>query len=160
MQYFYKLHTVFQYVAAVHSIFKFLHSIFKHSISRSRNILFLEVATQYFSKLQHLPRWTQGHFPPSLFHSPSLPTDPQSSRSLITKTCINFREEVKYYFADFVRKRGGGRGTPQIRNCFFAENIARKRGGGCFLGKNTIFSPFLRKKFRANVRKGGGGEPP
>ena len=32
----------------------------------------------------------------------------------------NLREDFKYYFADFVRKRGGG-GTPQIRNPLFAE---------------------------------------
>ena len=38
------------------------------------------------------------------------------------------REDFKYYFADFVRKRGGG--TPQIRNSFFAENFVRKGGEG------------------------------
>ena len=152
MQYFYKLHTVFQYVAAVHSIFKFLHSI-----SRSRNILFLEVATQYFSKLQHLPRWTQGHFPPSLFHSPSLPTDPQSSRSLITKTCINFREEVKYYFADFVRKRGEV--PPKSVTAFSPKILSVKGEGGVFWVK-TQFLALFEEKFRANVRKGGGGVPP
>ena len=36
-----------------------------------------------------------------------------------------FREGVKYYFADFVRKGGGG-GTPQIRNSLFAEYFVRK----------------------------------
>ena len=36
------------------------------------------------------------------------------------KTQEHFRETVKYYFADFVRKRGGG-GTPQIRKSLFAE---------------------------------------
>ena len=30
------------------------------------------------------------------------------------------RERVKYYFADFVRKGGGG-GTPQIRNPPFSD---------------------------------------
>ena len=34
-----------------------------------------------------------------------------------TSWCI--REAVKYYFADFVHKGGGG--TPQIRNSFFAR---------------------------------------
>ena len=43
--------------------------------------------------------------------------------------CICLREEVKYYFADFVRKGGGG-GTPQIRNSFFAEDFVRKGGRG------------------------------
>ena len=36
---------------------------------------------------------------------------------------------VEYYFADFVRKGGGG-GTPQIRNPLFAENFFRKGGEG------------------------------
>ena len=64
-------------------------------------------------------------------------------------------EDIKYYFADFVRKGGGG--TPQIRNSLFAENFVRKGGEGgtphvrnLFLGpkrgvfwaKNTIFSTF------------------
>ena len=39
------------------------------------------------------------------------------------------REAVKYYFADFVRKRGGGGNTPQIRNPLFAEIFIRKRRG-------------------------------
>ena len=66
------------------------------------------------------------------------------------------RENFKYYFADFVRK-GGGRGTPQIRNSLFAENFVRKGGEGgtphirnlffgpktgVFWAKNTIFSTF------------------
>ena len=40
--------------------------------------------------------------------------------------CMNdrLREPVKYYFADFVRKGGGG--TPQIRNFFFARKKIRK----------------------------------
>ena len=38
------------------------------------------------------------------------------------------REPFKYYFADFVRKGGGG--TPQIRNSFFAGKKIRKGGGG------------------------------
>ena len=61
-------------------------------------------------------------------------------------------EPVKYYFADFVRKGGGG--TPQIRNPLFAENFVRKGGrgvppksvtyffwpkSGVFWAKNTIF---------------------
>ena len=33
-----------------------------------------------------------------------------------------FREDVKYHFADFVRKGGS---TPQIRNPLFAENFVR-----------------------------------
>ena len=47
------------------------------------------------------------------------------------------REDVKYYFADFVRKGGEG-GPPQIRNSFFAEKFRQGgRGGG---------EPHLRKK--------------
>ena len=38
------------------------------------------------------------------------------------------REDFKYYFADFVRKGGGG--TPQIRNPLFAKIFVRKGGGG------------------------------
>ena len=38
---------------------------------------------------------------------------------------------VKYYFADFVRKGGGG-GTPQIRTPLFAEDFVRKGGGGAY----------------------------
>ena len=38
------------------------------------------------------------------------------------------REAVKYYFADFVRKRGGG--TLQICNPLFAEIFIRKEGEG------------------------------
>ena len=34
---------------------------------------------------------------------------------------VGVRGDVKYYFADFVRKEGGG--TPQIRNPLFAEKI-------------------------------------
>ena len=41
----------------------------------------------------------------------------------------SLREAVKYYFADFVRKGGGG-STPQIRNPLFAENFVRKGGEG------------------------------
>ena len=40
------------------------------------------------------------------------------------------REPFKYYFADFVRKGGGGGCTPQIRNSFFAGKKIRKAGGG------------------------------
>ena len=45
------------------------------------------------------------------------------------------RGEVKYYFADFVRKGGDG-GTPQIRNSLFAENFVRKGGGYPPYGQN------------------------
>ena len=38
------------------------------------------------------------------------------------------RGAFKYYFADFVRKGGGG--TPKIRNPLFAENFVRKGGRG------------------------------
>ena len=55
----------------------------------------------------------------------------------------NFREDIKYYFADFVRKGGGG--SPQIRNHFFAENFVRKGGGGV---SPWIRNPFLDKKNR------------
>ena len=44
------------------------------------------------------------------------------------KNLLSLRENFKYYFADFVRKGGGG--TPQIRNSLFAENFVRKGGGG------------------------------
>ena len=72
------------------------------------------------------------------------------------KSDHGLRENFKYYFADFVRK-GGGRGTPQIRNSLFAENFVRKGGEGgtphirnlffgpktgVFWAKNTIFSTF------------------
>ena len=40
---------------------------------------------------------------------------------------LGLREDFKYYFADFVRKGGGG-GTLQIRNPLFAENNIRKGG--------------------------------
>ena len=39
---------------------------------------------------------------------------------MVIITIMKLREEVKYYFADFVRKGGG---IPQIRNPFFAENF-------------------------------------
>ena len=63
------------------------------------------------------------------------------------------RGEVKYYFADFVRKGGGGV-TPQIRNSFFAEDFVRKGGRG---GTPQIRNLFFGENF---VRKGGGGYPP
>ena len=47
----------------------------------------------------------------------------------VLEISISIRENFKYYFADFVRKGGGG-GTPQIRNSLFAENFVRKGGGG------------------------------
>ena len=64
--------------------------------------------------------------------------------------------DIKYYFADFVRKGGGGV-TPRICNPLFAENFVRKGGEGgtphirnlffgpkrgVFWAKNTIFSTF------------------
>ena len=63
------------------------------------------------------------------------------------RKCI--RGNFKYYFADFVRKGGGG--TPQIRNSFFAENFVRKGGEGG--------TPQIRKKktkifLGGKVRKG------
>ena len=55
------------------------------------------------------------------------------------------REPFKYYFADFVRKGGGG-GTPQIRNPLFAKAKIRKGGEGdapqiqtYFLDQNQVF---------------------
>ena len=53
------------------------------------------------------------------------------------------REAVKYYFADFVRKGGGG--TPQIRNPLFAENFVRKGGEG---GTPQIRNLFFWTKIR------------
>ena len=38
---------------------------------------------------------------------------------IIMEIIMEVREGVQYYFADFVRKGGGG--TPQIRNWFFAK---------------------------------------
>ena len=40
----------------------------------------------------------------------------------------SLRGDFKYYFADFVRKGGGG--TPQIRNPLFAEKKSVNRGVG------------------------------
>ena len=58
---------------------------------------------------------------------------------------MQLREGVKYYFADFVRKGGGG-GTPQIRNPLFAEKKSVKGGRGVppksvtyFLDQNQVF---------------------
>ena len=45
------------------------------------------------------------------------------------------REPFKYYFADFVRKGGGG-GTPQIRNSFFAQKKSVKGKGYPTYGQN------------------------
>ena len=47
------------------------------------------------------------------------------------------REGVKYYFADFVRKGGGG--TPQIRNPLFAEIFSVKGGGGGYPQIRSLF---------------------
>ena len=41
---------------------------------------------------------------------------------------ICLREDFKYYFADFVRKGGGG--TPKIRNPLFAEKKSVNGGEG------------------------------
>ena len=76
---------------------------------------------------------------------------------------------------NFVRKGGGG-GTPQIRNSLFAENFVRKEGEGgtphirnlffgpktgVFWAKNTIFGTFRRTFFGGMSVKGeGGGYPP
>ena len=52
----------------------------------------------------------------------------------------NVREASKYYFADFVRKGGGG--TPQIRKSLFAEKKIRKGGeGGTPQIRNLFFGP-------------------
>ena len=57
------------------------------------------------------------------------------------KTKQILREDFKYYFADFVRKRGGG-GTPQIRKSLFAEKKIRKGGeGGTPQIRNLFFGP-------------------
>ena len=63
----------------------------------------------------------------------------------MVKLTLFFREDIKYYFADFVRKGGEG-GTPQIRNSLFAENLVRKGGGGVppisvtyFLNQKQVF---------------------
>ena len=79
----------------------------------------------------------------SLLTSPTTPT-------ILLRLCI--REGVKYYFADFVRKGGGG--TPHIRNLFFGPKT------GVFWAKITIFSTFLRRFFGGMSVKGGGGVPP
>ena len=52
------------------------------------------------------------------------------------------RENFKYYFADFVRKGGGGV-TPQIRNLYFGPK------SGVSLAKNTMF----RERFKSKKRK-------
>jgi len=76
---------------------------------------------------------------------------PFSPYPMLTPTYI--RERVKYYFADFVRKGGGG-GYPQIRNPLFAEKKSVKGGRGVppksvtyFLDQNQVFfeqkTPFL-----------------
>ena len=50
------------------------------------------------------------------------------------------RKTVKYFFADFVRKGGGG--TPQIRKSLFAEKKIRKGGeGGTPQIRNLFFGP-------------------
>ena len=51
----------------------------------------------------------------------------------------NFREAVKFYFADFVHKGGGG--TPQIRNPLFAEKVCKRGGGGTPQIRNLFFGP-------------------
>ena len=47
---------------------------------------------------------------------------------IIMEIIMEVREGVQYYFADFVRKGGGG--TPQIRNPLFAEKKSVKGGRG------------------------------
>ena len=64
-----------------------------------------------------------------------------------------FREDIKYYFTDFVRKGGEG-GTPQIRNRFFDLKT------GVFGAKKTQISALFEDKFPANVRIGGRGGTP
>ena len=65
--------------------------------------------------------------------------------TLSTLQCLSLlwddiRENFKNYFADFVRKGGGG--TPQIRNSLFAENFVRKGGeGGTPQIRNLFFGP-------------------
>ena len=61
------------------------------------------------------------------------------------------REDVKYYFADFVRK--GGEGIPQLGNLFFDQNHV-------FFEQKTQFLAFLEKKFLLKSVKGGRGVPP
>ena len=57
------------------------------------------------------------------------------------RTLLALREPFKYYFADFVRKGGGG-GTPQIRNPLFAKEKIRKGGeGGTPQIRNLFFGP-------------------
>ena len=56
----------------------------------------------------------------------------------------NLREPFKYFFADFVRKGGGG-GTPQICNPIFAENFVREGGEG---GTPQIRNLFFWTKIR------------
>ena len=90
------------------------------------------------------------------------------------KESMSFREVVKYYFADFVRKgRVGGGDTPQIRNPLFAENFVRKGGGvppmsvtffwtknRCFLGKKTQFLALFEDNFLGKCpKRGEGGYP-
>ena len=72
-------------------------------------------------------------------------------RKLVKKQ-MQVREDFKYYFADFVRKRGGG-GTPQIRKSLFAEKKIRKGGEG---GTPQIRNSFFAGK---KIRKGGGVPP-
>ena len=71
------------------------------------------------------------------------------------------REDIKYYFADFVCKGEGGRGgPPQIRNSFLAKNVVCKGGergtppnpkpffdlkNRCIWAKNTILTLFEDK---------------
>ena len=57
---------------------------------------------------------------------------------------VAIRGAVKYYFADFVRKGGGG-GTPQIRNPHFAEEKKSVKGGGGEGGTPQIRNFFWTK---------------
>ena len=50
-------------------------------------------------------------------------------KQIIAISNCQIREDFKYYFSDFVRKRAGG-GTPLIRKSLFAEKKSVKGGGG------------------------------
>ena len=52
--------------------------------------------------------------------------NPCKNRKTTYTLYVALREDIKYYFADFVRKGGG---TPQIRNSLFASgNVLVKNG--------------------------------
>ena len=85
------------------------------------------------------------------------------------------REAFKYYFADFVRKGGGGLPPKSVTPFLLRKKIRKGGGRGVppkyityfldqnqvfFEQKNTIFSPFTKKNFRVKVCKGGEGGTP